>query len=446
MLVSVLFQVALASEPKLATNATVHQLDNGLTVILEEDHKTDTVGLHIRYGVGARDEADGEHGCAHLFEHLMFEGSRNVATNQFDALLTAAGGENNAFTSEDQTAYHMSFPSGALDLALFLESDRLGFLDAGIVPDNVKNQQLVVLQERNEGYADPHGRDYDALNRLLYPKGNPYHVPVIGTVADIEGFEAAKVLEFWKKHYRPRNAVLSLVGNFESEQALERVKFWFSDVPDTGAAVPRATSTEVRATRSDGYIQDAVEDRTVYLAWPTVPIGHPDEAALDLLGNILSNGQGTRLADRLYFDTSLALDQGAFAYGSEIDGAFLAIASSPKTPLARLAKEMEKVIAGVVRHPPTDAELSRAKKTLRSGLLDSLEDPLSRARTYTDCQVRTGQANCLSAQWDRYEAVTAADITRAITTWLKPETRVSLSVVPEGDRRFLRGATAVELP
>lgn len=446
MLVPVLVHLALASEPKLATKASVHQLPNGLTVILEEDHKTDTIGLHIRYGVGARDESDGEHGCAHLFEHLMFEGSRNVPTNKFDEWLTAAGGENNAFTSEDQTAYHMSFPSGALDMALFLESDRLGFLDAGIVPDNVKNQQLVVLQERNEGYADPHGRDYDALTRLLFPKGNPYHVPVIGTVADIEGFEADKVLDFWKRHYRPRNAVLALVGNFESDKALERIRYWFSDVPDVGPALPRATSTEVRATRTDGYLQDAVEDRTVYLAWPTVPLGHPDEPALDLLGNVLSNGQGTRLADRLYYDSSLALDQGAFFYGSEIDGSFIAVASSPKTPLARLAKEIEKVIADVVRHPPTDAELSRAKKSVRSGLLDALEDPMSRARIYTDCHVQTGAPNCLSAEWDRYEKVTAADITRVITTWIKPETRVSLSVVPEGDRRFLRGATAVELP
>ena len=232
------------------TQASVHTLPNGLTVILEESHRTDTVALHLAFGVGSRDEREGEKGCAHLFEHLMFEGSANVPTDQFDAWLTQAGGANNAWTSEDTTAYHMTFPSGALDLALFLESDRLGFLDAGLVEENVSNQQLVVLQERNEGYANPNGRDWDAMSRLTWPADHPYNTPVIGTVADIEGFAIDKVRAFWERHYRTQNAVLSLVGNFEEAQALERVAFWFSDVPDKGPPEARVEGHPLLTTPS----------------------------------------------------------------------------------------------------------------------------------------------------------------------------------------------------
>src|SRR5690606_22718507 len=183
-----LARVALAGSGPFAVDASVHTLDNGLVVILEEDHRTDQVALHLHYGVGARDELPGEYGCAHLFEHVMFEGSANVGPNQFDALLTGAGGWNNAYTSEDETAYYLALPSGALDLALFLESDRMAFLDAGLTQGNLENQQAVVLQERDQGYAEPNGRDFDALTRLAFPEGHPYHHPVIGTVDDVSGF------------------------------------------------------------------------------------------------------------------------------------------------------------------------------------------------------------------------------------------------------------------
>ena len=344
---------ALAGNP-LETSATVHTLDNGLTVVLEEDKRSDTIALHLHYGVGARDELPGELGCAPLFAHLMFEGSPNLPTNAIDTWLTEAGGWNNAFTSEDQTAYHMAFPSGALDLALFLESDRMGFLDAGLDQENLDNQIKVVLQERAEGYARPHGRDFDALGRLGYPADHPYHHPVIGTIADVDGFELDAVTAFWKRWYRPENATLVLVGNFDEATALERVQHWFADVPGMGPAERTFSDRGIAAdpdaapfTRSAarGVIEDQVQDWSTYVAWPTEGLSHEDMPALEVLSWFLSGGRGTRIEDALYYDKPLTTDASAFAWFSDINGMFIVSATTSKPNLPKIEKAIDKTLA-----------------------------------------------------------------------------------------------------
>lgn len=439
---------ASAADDPLSLPATVTTLDNGMVVILLEDHRTDTVALHVTFGVGARDEQPGELGCAHLFEHLMFEGSKNVPVNKFDEWLTLAGGDNNAYTSNDVTAYHMSFPSGALDLALFLESDRLGFLDAGLVQENLENQQKVVLQERNEGYAEPTGRDWDTLGMLLYPSDHPYHHPVIGTVADIEGFTVEGVNAFWRAHYGPKNATLALVGNFDSAVALERVKHWFSDVPTGGGAAERRANVPVPTGPVDhGLVEDDVEERTVYLAWPTVPHTHADEPALDLLAGLLSGGRGTRLDDALYYEKPLTSMVFAYTSNGDLSGEFFVAASSPKTKPQKLEKLVLDGIADVLAHPPTPEELERARRAQRTGMLDALELAEGKAETLVDCWRATGDANCLPADWARYQAVTPDDVVRVARTYLVDRGPWTLTNVPRGDAASaLPGAHVVELP
>jgi zinc protease len=445
-----LLSAALAADP-LTLDAgpqgtSVHKLANGLTVVLQEDHRTDTVALHIRYGVGGHDEKAGEHGCAHLFEHLMFEGSAHVGMNKFDEWLTAAGGENNAFTSDDQTAYHMTFPSGASELALFLDSDRLGWLLEGVNQGNLDNQRLVVLQERAEGYEQPNGRDWDALQTLMYGEGHPYHVPVIGTIADVQGFQIPAVHAFFKAHYRTRNAVLVLIGNFETKDMLAKVEKWFGPIPDAGPTEPRPAWPDATATHKDGYLEDSVEQRTIYLAWPTVPIGHKDAPALDLLGYVLSGGRGTRLDDALYFDKNIASDEGAFPYHMDAEGMFIVYATSPKKSLASVSTLAQTIVSDVATDPPTAAELDRARRQLKSDLLDPLERLESRAEWMADCQVYDGRPDCLADRWKKYEAVTTDDLARVAATYLFTERRTSLSVVPRGDTGYLAGAVPVELP
>jgi zinc protease len=445
---------ALAGDP-LATTATVHTLDNGLTVVLEEDKRSDTIALHLHYGVGARDELEGEFGCAHLFEHLMFEGSANVPTNAFDTWLTEAGGWNNAFTSEDQTAYHMAFPSGALDLALFLESDRMGFLDAGLDQENIDNQIKVVLQERAEGYARPHGRDFDALSRLGYPADHPYHHPVIGTVADVEGFQIEAVTEFWKRWYRPENATLVLVGNLDEADALARVEHWFADVPGMGPAERAFSDQGVAAdpeagafsrTAARGVIEDQVQDWSMYVAWPTPGLAHEDMPSLEVLSWFLSGGRGTRIEDALYYDKALTTDASAFAWFSDLDGMFIVSASTSKPNLSKIEKAIDKTLAKLAKKPPTEAELARAKRSIRSYLDQTMESPEDRAEQIAECMRHTGKPTCLPDLWSRVEAVTAADVLRVAEAYLVDETRINLSVVPEGGMGAPEGATTVELP
>ncbi len=439
---------ALASDP-LTLEVATEVLDNGLTVIVAEDHRTDSVALHITYGVGSRDEVDGEHGCAHLFEHLMFEGSANVPTNAFDDWLTAAGGDNNAWTSTDETAYHMVFPSGALDLALFLESDRLGFLDAGLDQDNLTNQQSVVLQERYQGFAEPHGRDWDALARLMYPPGHPYHVPVIGTVADVEGFSLDQVLGFWDRHYRTQNAVLVLVGHVETGVALERVRHWFSDVPDRGEPVARSVVPDALPdVPREGYITDKVEDRSVTLAWRTVPETHADSAALDILGWVLSGGRGTRLDDRMYYESRLTTEVGAGSYTQQLDGEFVMWAATDRKKPEKLVKVAQSVLDDLFVDPPTEDEIDRARRMIKADLLDQLELPRLKAGQIAWCQVTWGTVeDCLVKDWQRYEAVSPIDLLRVAGEYLTPERRTVLTVVAEDDVGVVPdGAVLVEVP
>ncbi len=438
--------IGLAAASPLRTEAVTTTLENGLVVIVDPQSRTDEVALYVGYGVGSHDELDGEHGCAHLFEHLMFEGSRHVPENMFDTWLTAAGGNNNAWTSEDQTVYHMTFPSGALDLALFLESDRLAFLDASISERTLENQQDVVQQERDRGYANPHGRDYDALSQLLFPTGHPYHVPVIGTVADLHGFTTSGVFDFWERHYRAANAVVVISGRVSPEHAVARVSHWFEDAPQRGPALPRPVAPTEEPVPASGVVYDAVEDRTLYLAWRAFPATHPDAEALELLAWVLSGGRGTRLDDALYYDKSFATSTFSSVWLSKLDGAFVLGASSPRTPLKRLLAGMEEVVADLAVNPPSEEELSRARQSALAGLANALELPEDRASLLLDCYVRTGDANCVGAQAARFEAVTSADLVRVASTWLVPKHRVTLSVVPHGDKKALTGSLPVEIP
>lgn len=448
----ILFVAAALAQPPSATpplfqsNATVSKLPNGLTVVIEEQRRTDVVALHLRYGVGSRDQAAGEGGCAHLFEHLMFEGSEHVPTNAFDEWLTSAGGSNNAWTSYDETAYHMTFPSGALDLALFLESDRMGFLAPGLTAENLKNQQDVVLRERAEGYSAPHGRDWDALGVLLWPQDHPYHDPIIGTERDIRGFTLDATRNFHSQHYRASNGVLALVGNVDTAEALGALTRWFGDVPDAGPATERQRPAPLPDRAAKGYLEDGVEDWSVMMAWPGPERFAEDSAAIDLLMYVLSDGRGTRLDDALYYKGKLATEVYGFYYPGDLGGPIALYASTPSPRLDMVAAVMEKTVTSLLTSPPTEAELARARSRMKSSLLAQLEEPESRANWLADCQYYFGTPECLPRVWERYEAVTSADLSRVAATWLTPQRAVSLSIVPTGKGGALAGASLVELP
>ncbi len=444
---TLLAALALANDP-FAVSARTVTLPNGLIVVVEEQRRTDTVAVHLAYGVGARDEAAKELGCAHLFEHLMFEKTAHIPQDSFDKWLTAAGGSNNAWTSEDTTAYHETFPSGALDLVLFLESDRMGFLDTGLDEENLKNQIAVVLQERAEGYAEPGGRDWDALTRLMWPADHPYHHPVIGEVGTVQGFTLSGVSEFWSTHYGPENAVLAIVGNIDADAAIAKAETWFSDVPAQNDWRFRESPTPLvpRTGPVFGSLEDDVEQRSLYLAWRGPQHGHIDEPALDVATAILSGGHGTRLDDSLVYDRSLANEVGSYASMGDLAGVLVFYVRADDTPLTKLREVVHKEIERLGRKGPNAEELERARRSIRASMLLELEDPAGRAGRIADCMKTAGRPDCDGAEWKRYEAVTAEQVALAVRTWLDRASVAALSVIPTGDDGALPGSAPVDLP
>jgi predicted Zn-dependent peptidase len=444
----ILALTALAADDPFAVDAIVHTLPNGMRVVVEEGHRTDTVALHLHVDVGSRDERDDERGVAHLFEHLMFEGSANVPNNAYDQWLTAAGGENNAFTSEDETAYHSTFPSGALDLSLFLESDRLAFLQAGLDTANLKNQQDVVLREREQGYSGANGRDMDAISRVAFAPGHPYHVPVIGTVDAVRGFDLEGVKDFHSRWYRPSNVVLGVVGNFDKDQALQRVQHWFSDVPDVGPASDRAVAGGDFGEHQHGnsaVLIDNVESWTVYVVWPGVPAGHVDEPSLFLASMVLSGGRGTRL-DTLQFNKSVVEETSVEHWAGEIDGLFIASGTVGRPRSQWMAHRIERVARRLSVEGPSEAELARAKAATRAMLLGQLVRPEGRAEVLVDCVRLYDNVDCTRTEWARVEAVTAEQVRDAMARLLQDEPSV-LYIHPRFETQSHPvDAVTVELP
>ena len=259
-------------------------LANGLTVILHEDHSVPVVAVNVWYHVGSAREKPGRTGFAHLFEHLLFEGSKHVKEGEFDTLLEAAGGINNGSTTTDRTNYYESMPSNALDLALFLESDRMGYLLDVVTPKLVDGQRDVVKNERRQSYENaPYGMAQIRMTELMYPKDHPYHWPVIGYMEDLTAATHEDVIEFFKQYYAPGNASLVIAGDINPAEARKKVEHWFGDVK---AGTEAGAADRASRPRCHGVIKETLTDRVqlprLYLSWHTPALYAPGDAELDV--------------------------------------------------------------------------------------------------------------------------------------------------------------------
>nr|MBA3949741.1 insulinase family protein [Acidobacteriota bacterium] len=300
--------------PRALTVPYTHfTLPNGLDVILHEDRSVPMVSINMWYHVGSGSEKPGRTGFAHLFEHLMFEGSKHVPEGAFDSWLEAAGGNNNGSTSRDRTNYYIDVPSNALDLALFLESDRMGYLLDIVTPQLVNGQRDVVKNERRQGVENaPYGMADVRMDELLYPKGHPYSWSTIGYMEDLTAASDDDVREFFRTYYVPGNASLVIAGDIDIAATRAKIERWFSDVKP-GAPVPRneyppAVLAEVKKER----LTDRVQLPRLYLAWITPPSYAPGDAELDLVADVLAGGKNSRLYKRLVYDMQIAQSVSAF--------------------------------------------------------------------------------------------------------------------------------------
>jgi len=412
-------------------------LPNGLQVLLHEDHAAPVVAVNIWYHVGSADEKPGRTGFAHLFEHIMFMGSQHVPTGDFDKLLEAAGGDNNGSTTEDRTNYYEDAPSNALPLTLWLDSDRMGWLLPEIDSAKVDLQRGVVQNERRQSYENrPYGLAEENILSRLYPPNHPYSWPVIGSMKDLSSATLEDVREFFRTYYTPNNATLAIAGDITPRDARRLAERYFGEIP-RGPAVTRTPPPPVELT-ADVYatLEDRVQLPRVYHAWHSVKAFADDDAALDVLANVLAGGRPSRLYKRLVYELQIATEVVAFQDGGRIDGKFELFATArPGHDLSELQRVIDDEVKKVAATGPTEREVGRAQNTFEAQFLARMERVGSvggKADQLNFYNYFVGTPDFFQRDLDRYRKVTPADVQRVARQYLAGAHRVVLSVVPQG--------------
>jgi zinc protease len=417
---------------------TLFTLPNGLTVILHEDHSVPVATVNVWYTVGSANESKGRTGFAHLFEHLMFEGSGHVKEGEFDTLLEAAGADNNASTDSDVTDYFIRGPSNALDLALFLESDRLGYLLDVVTPALVDGQRDVVKNERRQSYENaPYGMAEIHIPELLYPADHPYHWPTIGYMEDLTAASADDVKNFFRRFYTPANAVLGIAGDFDPAALRTRIEYWFADVKPGPAAPPIAVAPVVLDRVVNGSMTDKVQLPRLDLTWPTPREFTPGDAELDVVARILAEGKTSRLYKRLVYDLQVAQDvrafQGSQALGSEFRIMVTARPSSdpPQVALDKLKALVDEEIGRLRDAPPEARELERVVNGIAGRMYTRMEGTNGQATQLNAYYARTGNPDYFAEDLARFRALAPTDVQAAVRRWLPADRRVEYTVLPE---------------
>ncbi len=429
--------LAAQQAPKVSAPYEMFTLPNGLTVILHEDHSVPMVSVNVWYHVGSAREKVGRTGFAHLFEHILFEGSKHVAEGDFDNLLEAAGGNNNGSTTTDRTNYYESLPSNALDLALFLESDRMGFLLDVVTPQLVDGQRDVVKNERRQSHENaPYGMADVRLTELMYPKDHPYHWPVIGYMEDLSAATQEDVKEFFTKYYAPANASLVIAGNINPAETRKKVEHWFSDVahgprPEPAWAAPVELTSVVTETLTDN-----VQLPRLYLSWHSPAQFRPGDAELDVLASVLTGGKNSRLYKRLVYDLQLVQNISAFQASAALGSRFQIVATArpsndpPEQVLAKIKSLIDEEIEKLKQTPPDIREVQRALNGIESSFLNAMQPSGTKADQMNAYYFATGNPDYFAEDLARYMALQPNDIQAAARTWLPTDRRLELSVHP----------------
>ena len=444
---ALLLHAALAAPPLPALPIEVEErrLANGIRVAVAQVPTSGLVAVQVRISGGAAAEGPGEAGFAHLLEHLMFGGSAHAPAGAYDRWLAEVGAENNAWTEHDTTTYAVTAPPEALPLVLFLESDRLGWLAEGLEPEALATQQAVVAAEAAGDAAAPHGRDLAALNRAVFPAGHPYHAPVVGDLAQVGAADVPALRRFLARVNAPERVSVSIAGPIAPAAAHALAARWLGEVPAGPPGAPPAPPVAPAPSPTAGGVwvwRDAAREDAVYLAWSTVPRGHPDEPALDLLARALSSGAGAPLpADRRLRRRGLrAVD--AWTLNGRSGGLFVVEArlegGDARSGLAALERAWARAAIDEGRLPALRIRWHADAVRGAQGV-DAI------AALVGECMGRGAPAGCAQGDLDRYARVSAADLARVRRRWLGDADRTALLVVDPG-RPLPAGARPVVLP
>jgi zinc protease len=397
-------------------------LDNGLTVIVHEDHKAPIVAVNIWYHVGSKNEKPGKTGFAHLFEHLMFGGSENFHGRYIEAMERVGATDLNGTTNNDRTNYFENVPTSALDYTLWLESDRMGHLLGSFDQKTLDLQRGVVQNEKRQGENQPYGVTEQLITENTYPAGHPYSWTVIGSMQDLNAASMSDVQEWFRTYYGPSNAVLVLAGDIDFNTAREKVQKYFGDIP-AGPPIAKQESWVARMTGTHrGYVQDRVPQARVYMVWNVPKYGSADLDYLDLVSDCLSQGKVSRLYKRLVYDDQIATDARAELDAREIGSQFDIIGTArPGQDLAMVEKEIDEELARFLEHGPEPRELERVKTQYMARFIrgvDRIGGFGGKSDVLAHGQAFLGDPGAYKVQLKRVQDATPDDLKAAARRWL----------------------------
>ena len=413
------------------------RLPNGLRLLVAEDHLAPVVAINVWYAVGSKDEVAGKTGFAHLFEHVMFQGSRHVAKTEHFALVQSAGGTANATTWLDRTNYFETLPSHELELGLWLEADRMATLLDALSQENLDNQRAVVKNEKRWSYDNqPYGSWIEKLLGHLYPAGHPYHHPTIGSMADLDAASLDDVAAFFRTWYAPNNAVLSIVGDVDPSRARVWVERYFGPIPP-GRDVPRLDAPALSLSLG-GEAREVVPDRVplprVYLGYRAPAIPDRRLYALEVAAQVLAGGKGSRLHRRLVREERIAQDVALFVLplvaGPSLVAGWATV--RPETTPEVVEAAVLDELARMTTEPISADELGRAHALVETEELAALQRVAERADRLSMWATLTGDPGEINRQLERYLAVTAEDVRASCADVLTAENRVVLTYLPAG--------------
>jgi zinc protease len=430
--------VYVAAQPSSAASRPpkfqyqISTLPNGLTVVLSEDHSTPIVHVNLTYHVGSKNEKPGRTGFAHLFEHLMFKGSKNVQPEAHTSMLASIGGQSNAYTTDDETVFWQTVPAQYLPLTLWLEADRMATLR--IDKDTFENEREVVKEERRMRIDNqPYGR----LNEIIYDQAftvHPYKHATIGSMKDLEAASVEDVRDFYQTYYVPANATLVLVGDFESTQVLQMVSQYLGRVPKAERPVPRDIPQEPPQTKEKRVtLQEPWPLPAVIVAYHVTKDGNPDSYPLHIAAKVLSDGQTSRIYKKLVYEKQMAVAAFGNANLIEDPNLFYAVAivspgHSTEEVAAALIAELDRLKA----EPITDRELQRTKNQFARDYIMGRESNQQKAGQLSHAVVIHSDIRTADGEFDIFQNITVADVQRVARTYFRPENRLVLTLMPSG--------------
>ena len=414
---------------------TDERLANGLRLIIAADHLAPVVALNVWYGVGSKHEVPGKTGFAHLFEHVMFQGSRHVAKTEHMGLVQAAGGTLNGTTWLDRTNYFETMPSHQLELAIWLEADRMATLLDALNQENLDNQRDVVKNEKRSSYDNrPYGQWFHKLQEHLFPPEHPYHHPTIGSMEDLDAASLEDVAAFFRTYYAPNNAVLAIAGDADPAQARAWVERYFGEI-SPNPRIPPLGDLSLPPTLG-GEVREVIEDRVPlprhYFGFRAPCFGDPRLDALEIAAQILAGGKGSRLYRRLIREERIAQDVAFFALGF-VGGASIAAGQAtvrPGVDPGVVERAFEDELERLGREPVTDDELARARALIETYELDALQRVEERADRLAMYATLLNDPELITHQLSRYLSVGKAEIQAVAAQVLRPDNRVVLTYVP----------------